>query len=92
MRYVHQQLNINRARRNEVELDVTPLSTSLARQDGALGYNTTESRTEAFEGLENTIGSSFTFSKAISASHMDPFFFYPIAMGLRERQLHDHRE
>ena len=95
MRHVHRQSRASRAsgirgvRRNEIELDISPLLQGPARNPGQ-ALETEQSETDrARPGVGEISQSPVTF---LSVSRTDPFFQYPIRMGHREHELYNHRE
>ena len=100
MRHVHRQSRASRAseirgvRRNEIELNVSPLLQGPVRNPGQ-ALETEQIETEQSEtdrarpGVGEISQSPVTF---LSISRTDPFFQYPIIMGHRENELYNHRE
>lgn len=85
MRDVHGRVEVPlRRRKNEIELDITPLLQTPA-QDRWAGWNAEQSRAAD----EWTTPSVIT---PLGVSRVDPFFQYPIIMNHRERELCDHRK
>jgi len=84
MRDFHGRGEAPRRRRNEIELDITPLLQRAAEQQGtasAAGQN----------GTDQESGPSSLITP-LGISRFDPFFQCPISMNLRERELYDHSE
>jgi len=93
MRDFHRRADAPKRRRNEIELDITPLLQRSAQNDTRLlevgdGQGSFQAPTHG----EDTSIASLSPVTALSVSRMDPFFQYPIKMGLRERELYDHRK
>lgn len=81
-------------RRNEIELDITPLlPQSATRNDTRLleAEHNQEPHQELAYG-EDAGAVSLSPVTALRCSRMDPFFQYPITMGRQERELYDHRK
>jgi len=94
MRDFHRRADAPKRRRNEIELDVTPLlRQSATRNDPRLleAEHNQESHQELAYG-EDTGTVSVSPVTTLRYSRMDPFFQYPITMGRQERELYDHRK
>ncbi|KAF2095416.1 hypothetical protein NA57DRAFT_79143 [Rhizodiscina lignyota] len=81
MRDFHGRSELPKRRKNEIELDISPLLQRTAESNGR-----TSSAERKAEG-EATPPSPTT---PLSVSRLDPFFKYPVSMGHRERELYDH--
>ena len=93
MRDFHRRADAPKRRRNEIELDVTPLLQQSAQNDVRL--QEVEHDQESHQTLshaEDTGTVSLTPATTLGYGRMDPFFQYPITMGRRESELYDHRK
>jgi hypothetical protein len=79
----HRRSDILRRRKNEIEVDISPLLKKSVQSTNGGVWDAEQS------GACQARTSLFTF---LGASHLDPFVQYPIEMGYRERELYDHRE
>jgi hypothetical protein len=89
MRHFHRESDSSKHRKNEIELDVTPLLQQPAAHYDGVTLNGLTEPSQAVQFDEEPI---FSLVTALDASRLDPFFQYPIRMGLRERELYDHRK
>ena len=82
MRDFHGRAEAPRRRRNEIELDITPLLQRAAEQ---------QCKASAAEqnGTDHEAG-PLSLTTPLGISRFDPFFQYPISMSRRERELYDH--
>jgi hypothetical protein len=83
LRHFHQQSgpSSSRARRNWIELDVSPLLHASSQAQAAIS----QSATENIQRYPSPV-------TLLDVSRVDPFFQYPVPMRQRERELYDHRE
>ena len=95
MRHVHQQSRTSRAsgirgaRRNEIELDISPLlEVTVGNYEQVIATEDDETHQAESSIHEIPPGPATT----LSISRADPFFQYPIGMGHRELELYDHCE
>lgn len=102
MRDYHNRRTDRPRRKNEIELDITPLlersaamaamaagaARAIAPWDQVQARSSGTSREEGDE-IQQRPPSPAT---VLGASRVDPFFRYPIQMGLRERELYNHRK
>lgn len=99
MRDYHRRTDRPRLRKNEIELDVTPLlERSAAMALASAGSSAVWGQAQA--GLSGTSAAGEETGEEIQrsanlvtvpgASRVDPFFQYPVEMGHRERELCDH--
>ena len=90
MRDFHRRSTGQKRRKNEIELDVTPLLQGSAPQFEGEVSNKANYESNQARRLDD--GSSSSLVTTLSVSRLDPFFQYPIRMGHRERELYDHRK
>ena len=93
MRDFHRRADAPKRRRNEIELDITPLLQRSAQHDTRLVE--VDQDQESHQSLphgEDVGVVSLAPATTLCYSRMDPFFQYPIKMGHRERELYDHRK
>jgi hypothetical protein len=90
MRDFHRRSKGPRRRKNEIELDVTPLLQRTTGQYDGVALNDGHNEPNQAQNLEE--GVCLNLVTTLGASRLDPFFQYPIRMGSRERELYDHRE
>lgn len=83
LRHYHKHRIHHRPKKNEIELDVSHLLDK--RFDGTAGTLTVEKDDSVIGTFDRVIG--FPENRAA----VDPFFHYPIDMGVRERALYYHR-
>jgi hypothetical protein len=88
MRDFHRRADAPKRRRNEIELDITPLLQQSTRNDARLleAVHDQDSHQPLAHGENAGVVTTLCYSR------MDPFFQYPIEMGHRERELYDHRK
>ena len=93
MRDFHRRADAPKRRRNEIELDVTPLLQQSVQNDARLlEADDDQESHQALPYGEDTGSVSLTPTTSLCYSRMDPFFQYPIKMDRRERELYDHRK
>jgi hypothetical protein len=85
MRHYHGQSSPPaRRRRNEIELDISPLLQRSARP----GLVQQDKAAQIQPDLADSSPSNITY---LDATRLDPLFQYPIEMSVRQRELCDHR-
>jgi hypothetical protein len=88
MRDFHRRADAPKRRKNEIELDITPLLQQSAQNEAEQDQESHQALSHA----EDTGTVSLAPATNLCYSRMDPFFQYPIRMGRRERELYDHRK
>lgn len=93
MRDFHRRADAPKRRRNEIELDITPLLQQSTQNDSSLLE--AQHNQDSHQGIaygEDTGAVALAPVTTLCYSRVDPFFQYPIKMGHRERELYDHRK
>jgi hypothetical protein len=89
MRDFHRRSGVPRRRRNEIELDITPL---LERSAQATGTILAVEQSELYEPQRANEEMPLSLITSLGASRLDPFVQYPMRIGVRERELYCHRK